>query len=254
MSTTPQLPTYAVKIVDASASWKSHQAIYKIITAIKAENLADDAKIEFIVKDNAGIVEDIKRWCGVTGHGFYEKDTKGDSTKDGIPPGTRRCGLVKHTRVGENEWEARNRGREMSLTAIISTAALEEVLYPLDKALAAAVLGMGVNVVFEGAGVRLVKKSYQSRLSGGWIGWLFTGMVKKAMKNEIGWPQPEESIKMLEELGAKFWICGPSMKPYGVGSKEVVVKEWTAAGPITWVELLATSDVHVSSQAKFEKP
>lgn len=140
----------------------------------------------------------------------------------------------------------------MSMTAIISTAALK-VLFPLDKALAAAVLGMDVNVVFEGAGVRLVKQGYQPRLSG-WIGRLFTGMVKRAMNNKIGWPQPEESIKILEELGAKFWICGPPMRPYGIGTEEVVVKEWTAAGPVTWVELLATSDVHVSSQARFEKP
>jgi hypothetical protein len=71
MSATPPLPTNNRKVVDASFSWKSHQAIYKIITAIKAENLADDAKIEFIVKGNAGIVEDIKRWCSVKGFGIY---------------------------------------------------------------------------------------------------------------------------------------------------------------------------------------
>jgi hypothetical protein len=44
------------------------------------------------------------------------------------------------------------------------------------------------------------------------------------------------------------------MKPYGVGAMEVAVKEWTAAGPVMWVELLTSSDVYVSSLARFEKP
>jgi predicted peroxiredoxin len=258
MSTTPPPPTTVPKVVDASSSWKSYQAIYKIITAIKAEKLADDAKIEFIVKDNAGIIEDIKRYCAVRGHGFYEIDTKVDSAKDGIAmtPGTRKCGLIKHTREGENEWEARNRGRETSLTVIISTAAMKEVLFPLEKALAAAVLGMDVNVVFDGAGVRWVKRGYHSRLAGWkWISWVVTGKVEDAaMKYDMGWTQPDESIKILEDLGAKFWVCGPSMKHYGVDTKEVMVKEWTSAGPVTWVDLLARSDVHVSSRARFEKP
>lgn len=221
MSATSPLPTTAPIVVDTSSFSKSYQAIYKIITAIKTANLPDDAKIEFVVKDHAEIIEDIKRWCGARGHGFYEIDVKKDSGKEGIvtAPGTRRCGLVKHTRMGENEWEARRRGREMSLTAIISSEELEEVLFPLEKALAAAVLGMGVNVVFEGAGVRFMKRGYQ----------------------------PDDSIKILEEFGAKFWICGLSMRNYQVSPEEVAAKEWTAAGPVTWVELLATTNVHVFS-------
>jgi len=221
MSATSPLPTTAPIVVDASSFWKSYQAIYKIVTAIKTGNLPDDAKIEFVVKDHAEIIEDIKRWCDAKGHGFYEVDMKRDSEKDVVvtAPGTRRCGLVKHTRMGENEWEARRRGRQVSLTAIISTEELEEVLLPLEKALAAAVLGMDVNVVFEGTGVRFMKRGYQ----------------------------PNESIKVLEEMGAKFWICGLSMRNHKIDPKEVGAKAWTAAGPVTWVELLATTNIHVFS-------
>src|ERR1700730_10095516 len=124
MSATSPLPTTTPKVVDVSSYWKSYEAICKIIAAIKTENLPDDAKIEFVVKDHAEIVEDIKRWCGARGHGFYEIDTKRDSGKNGImtAPGTRRCGLLKHTRMGESEWKERRRGRGISMTAIISTA------------------------------------------------------------------------------------------------------------------------------------
>lgn len=260
MSTTPPPPTTIPTVVDASSCWKSYQAIYKIIKAIEAEKLADDAKIEFIVKDNAGIIEDIKRYCEVRGHSFYGNDTKSDSAKDGIAmaPGTKKYGLIKHTRAGENELEARNRGREPTLTVIISTAEMKEVLFPLEKGLAAAVLGMDVNVVFDGAGVRWVKRGYghHSRLSGWkWINWVVTGKsVNAAMKYDMGWTQPDESIRLLEDLGAKFWLCGPSMKHYGVDAKEVVLKQWTAAGPVTWVDLLARSDVQASSRARFERP
>jgi len=220
MSATSPLPTAPI-VVDASSFSKSFQVIYQIITAIKTGNVPDDAKIEFVVKDHPEIIEDIKCWCSARGHGFYDIDTKRDSGKDCIvvAPGTKRYGLVKHTRMGEDEWKARSRGHETSMTAIISTEDLEEVLFPLEKALAAAVLGMDVNVVFEGAGVRFMKRGYQ----------------------------PEEAIKILEELGAKFWICGLSMRSYKVEPEEVGAKKWTAAGPVTWVELLATTNVHVFS-------
>lgn len=46
-----------------------------------------------------------------------------------------------------------------AMTVIMSTASLEHVVYPLDKALAGAVLGMNVNVVFDGAAVRLLKRA-----------------------------------------------------------------------------------------------
>ncbi len=68
-------------------------------------------------------------------------------------------------RLGEGEARVLIRkGREpvrnaRAMTVIMSTASLEHAVYPLDKALAGAVLGMNVNVVFEGAAVRLLKRA-----------------------------------------------------------------------------------------------
>jgi len=53
-----------------------------------------------------------------------------------------------------------------TMTVIMSTASLEHAVYPLDKALVGAVLGMEVNVVFEGAAVRPLKRGYRPRSSG----------------------------------------------------------------------------------------
>jgi hypothetical protein len=40
--------------------------------------------------------------------------------------------------------------------------------------------------------------------------WVVTGAARNAAtKYNFGWIEPDESIKILEELDAKFWICGP---------------------------------------------
>lgn len=139
------------------------------------------------------------------------------------------------------------------MTVVFSTADLEHICFSFDKAIGGAVLGMQVNVVFEGSGVRLLKRGYRASLSGFW-GRMFTGIVERVMRKEIGWPLPKEAVGILEELGAKFHVCGPSMVGYGVKEEELVVKNYTMGATITWVDLLARSNVCVFSKAVFEKP
>jgi predicted peroxiredoxin len=79
-------------------------------------------------------------------------------------------------------------------------------------------------------------------------------MVEKTMKNEIGQPLPKESLAMLEDLGAHFYLCGPSMFGYGVQEEELIVEKYTIAAVTTWVDLLANTDIHIFSKAQFERP
>jgi predicted peroxiredoxin len=132
-------------------------------------------------------------------------------------------------------------------------ASLEAAVYPLDKALAGAVLGMDVSVVFEGAGVRLLRRGYRSRLSG-LVGGLFTSKVEQVMRKEIGWPLPQESILILQDLGAHFYVCGPSMVGYGVREQDLIIGEYTVGAVITWAGLLAGADIQIFSKAQFDKP
>ncbi len=149
--------------------------------------------------------------------------------------------------------KAEPKRNDATITVIMSSAGLEHAVYPLDKALAGAVLGMGVNVVFEGAGVRLLKRGYRPRLSR-LAGGVFTAMVERVMKREIGWPLPQESILILQDLGARFWLCGPSMFGYGVHEQDLIVGQYTMGAVITWADLLARSDIHIFSKAQFDKP
>jgi predicted peroxiredoxin len=74
------------------------------------------------------------------------------------------------------------------------------------------------------------------------------------MKDEIGWPLPQESILALEDLGARFYVCSPSMFGYGVHEQDLIVSKYTLGAVVTWADLLAHSDIHVFSKAQFDKP
>jgi predicted peroxiredoxin/TusA-related sulfurtransferase len=214
-------------------TWKPYMVAYEIIKEMKS--LDKGAVVEVITKDNKGILKDVNTWCEATGHILLGSEKRGEKMVSS---------LIQKGEPKKNDHK---------MTVIISTASLAHVLFPFDKALAGAVLGMDVNILFEGAGVRLLKKGYRSKLSG-IIGGLFTGMVEKTMKKEIGQPLPKESIKILEDLGAHFYICGPSMFGYGVQEEELIVEKYTIAAVTTWVDLLANTDIHIFSRAQFEKP
>jgi len=185
-------------VVDARGTWKPYRVAYEIIKAVRP--LDTGSVIEVITKDDQGLLNDLGIWCQATGHDLL-------STQPG--PGEARL-LIRKA-------EPKRSGQKM--TVIMSTASLEAAVYPLDKALAGAALGMDVNVVFEGAAVRLLKRGYRSRLSG-LVGGVFTAKVEQVMKSEIGWPLPQESILILEDLGARFYLCGPSMAGYGVREQD----------------------------------
>jgi TusA-related sulfurtransferase/predicted peroxiredoxin len=218
--------------VDARWTWKPYRVAYEVIKALRGRDTG--AVVEVITKNDQGLLNDLGVWCRATGHELLS-----------VQPGEGQARVL--IRKGEPVRNAR------TMTVIMSTASLEHAVYPLDKALAGAVLGMDVNVVFEGAGVRLLKRGYRPRLSG-LAGGVFTAMVERVMKKEIGWPLPQESILILEDLSARFYVCGPSMFGYGVHEPDLIVVTYTLGAVITWADLLARSDIQILSKAQFDKP
>jgi predicted peroxiredoxin/TusA-related sulfurtransferase len=219
-------------LVDARGTWKPYRVAYKVIKALRGRDTG--SVVEVTTKDDTGLLNDLGIWCRATGHELL-----------GVQPGERQARVV--IRKAE---PARN---DRTMTVIMSTASLEHAMYPLDKALAGAVLGMAVNVVFEGAGVRLLKRGYRSRLSG-LVGGVFTAKVERVMKDEIGWPLPQESILILEDLGARFYVCSPSLVGYGVREQDLIVSKYTLGAVVTWADVLARSDIQIFSKAQFDKP
>lgn len=220
-------------VVEQRHALKAYQAAYAVIQELSRKDA--EAVVELLIKNDKGMLQDIATWCSTTGYRLICSELGEE--------GEMRCLIQK----GEQKINHK------IMTVVISTADLEEVAYPFDKAIGGAVLGMTVNVIFEGAGVRLLKRGYRASLSGFW-GRMFTTTVENVMKDKIGWPLPQDAITMLEELGANFYVCGPSLVGYGVREEELLIKNHTLGGTITWVDLLARSNVSVFSKAAFEKP
>jgi len=219
-------------LLDARGTRKPYRVAYDVIKVMRG--LDTGSVVEVITKDDKGLLNDLDVWCRATGHELL-----------GMQPAAGEARLL--IRKAE---PARN---EQTMTVIMSTARLENAVYPLDKALAGAALGMDVNMVFEGAAVRLLKRGYRPKLSG-LVGGLFTAKVEGVMKDEIGWPLPQESILILEDLGARFYVCSPSLSGYGVHEQDLIVSKYTLGAVVTWADLLAHSDIHVFSKAQFDKP
>jgi predicted peroxiredoxin len=220
-------------VVEARHAFKGYQAAYAVIQELSHKD--SEAVVELVIRNDKRILKDIATWCSTTGYQLICSEPGEENEL--------RCLIQK----GEQK---RN---DKTMTVVISTANLEDVAYPFDKAIGGAVLGMQVNIVFEGAGVRLLKRGYRAPPSGFW-GRIFTTVVENVMKDKIGWPLPQDAIAMLEELGANFYVCGPSLVGYGVREEELVAKNHTLGGTITWIDLLAQSSVNVFSKAIFEKP
>ena len=219
-------------LLDVRGTWKPYRVAYEVIKALRPLDIG--SVVEVITKDDQGLLNDLGFWCRATGHELL-----------GTQPGQGEARVLIRKRE-----PVRN---DRTMTVIMSTASLEAAVYPLDKALAGAVLGMDVSVVFEGAGVRLLQRGYRSRLSG-LVGSVFTSKVEQVMKKEIGWPLPQESILILQDLGARFYLCGPSMSGYGVREQDLIIGEYTVGAVITWADLLARADIQIYSKAQFDKP
>jgi predicted peroxiredoxin/TusA-related sulfurtransferase len=229
----PRMRTKEMASLDMRWTWKPYMIAYEIIVALRGQETG--SVVEVTTKDDPGVLQDLRTWCEATGNELVGSLPQAEG----------------EVRSLIRKGKPRRYGK--SMTVVISTASLEHVVYPLDKALAAAVLGMDVNLVFEGAGVRLLRQGYRSRLSGA-VGRVFTAMVERVMSADIGWPLPQEAVRILADLGARFYICGPSMSGYAVAENELVVPRYTVAAVVTWADLLAHTDIPIFSKAQFEKP
>jgi len=65
---------------------------------------------------------------------------------------------------------------------------------------------------------------------------------------------PSRAIEILEELGAHLYVCGPSLKEFGMKDEDIMVKSVVIASTMTWIALMAQSDVNISSTPQWCRP
>lgn len=237
-------------LVDARYTTKSYIIAYELLKELRHRN--PESLVEVVFKNNKGLLKDLVTWCEVTGNELLSSEPS-ENGKD------MRCLIQKSLAierrgsvVSSGSGSGGPSGVAKSMCVLLSTADLESLVLPLDKALAGAVMGMNVHVCFEDSGVRLLKKGFRATLSG-LLGRIFTGNTESTIKNARGAPLPSAALEILEELGARFYVCGPSLKEHGVREEEIVIKNFTEASAMTFVDLMVRSDVKVFSKAEFER-
>jgi len=123
---------------------------------------------------------------------------------------------------------------------ILSNAGLEELLSPLGFAWAAAVSGREVHIYFQGPAVRILRKGFKEKLKG--IGAPFSVFARKGLSS-IGHIPPQEKLRELKNLGAKFYVCQPSMDHFKVKKPDLIFPDAILAEYVTFLEIINEADI-----------
>lgn len=130
--------------------------------------------------------------------------------------------------------------RSGKMAMILSNQGLEELLSPLGFVWAAAVSGMDVHIYFQGPAVRILKKRFVEKLNG--FNSIFSGFARKGLRT-IGHIPPQDKILELKELGAKFYLCQPSMDHFKVLKSDLIFEDVILAEYVTFLEVLKDADI-----------
>jgi predicted peroxiredoxin/TusA-related sulfurtransferase len=172
------------------------------------------------------IENDMNAWSRMTGHRLLEMETSNNYQRYFIE----KVNIKKPERI---------------LAMIISDPGLEKLLSPLGLALSAALSGTDVYLYFQGPAVRVLKKNFKAKLSG--IQKPLSSFARKEMA-KAGHLPPQDKLEQLKELGARIYICGGSMNPFGVKKSDLVFDDVIVAEYLTFLEIMDNADIHIFLQ------
>jgi predicted peroxiredoxin/TusA-related sulfurtransferase len=189
----------------------------------KLRDLKEGDVLEIVTDTFEPIENDIGAWCRMAGHELVALEKGPDRHSYYVAKGS-------------------PRETEHKLGMVISDPGLEQLLSPLGFALAAALGGSDVHLYFQGPAVRVPRRGFSAKLSG--IGRPFSGFARRGMA-KVGHVPPQEKLGQLKELGAHFYICGPSMQHFGVKKDELIFDDIVMAEYLTFMEVMNKADVHI---------
>lgn len=189
----------------------------------RLEAMDEGETLEVLTDDFEPFPADIAAWCRATGHRLVESEAAASGLRFLIEKGRREPGGKK-------------------LAMIVTAAGLEELLSPLGFALAAALEGIQVDLFFQGPAVRVLARGYRPRLAG----WArpFSRFAAAAM-NRAGHVPAQEKLAQLRALGARLWVCGPSMEHFGVRREELVFEELAVVEYLSFMAVMEQADIQL---------
>jgi predicted peroxiredoxin/TusA-related sulfurtransferase len=213
-----------VQVVDGRGRSVSTAVLFEVVLVM--EDPAAGTLIRVQADPLPALDSDIRAWCQSTGHELVGVEDM----------------------VEARQYTIRKVGERRSLPGwaiVISNPGLEELLSPLGFALAAALAGSRVALYFQGPAVRVLSRSFSEKL-GGWKR-PFSGIARRRLEN-MGHPTPHVKLRQLSHLGAKIYICGPSMDHFKVTSTEILLPGVQVAAYPTFVGEMNAAGVHVFLQ------
>lgn len=211
-------------VVDGRGRSVSTAILYEVVRSMR--ELQPGAVINVLTDVRAAVDSDIRAWCGTTGHELVEVQEAA---------GTREYAVRKAAEVREQPGWA----------IVISNPGLEELLSPLGFAVAAGLAGSAVSIYFQGPAVRVLTRSFSERLPG----WKrpFSAFARRGL-DRAGHPPPHVKLRQLNDLGARIYVCGPSMDHFKVRPEELLFAGIRIAAYPTFVAEMNDAGVQVFLQ------
>lgn len=128
------------------------------------------------------------------------------------------------------------------MAVVITSKALDDLISPLGFALAGASAGMEVALFFQGPGVQVLRKGFQGRLSG--MQAPFSAFARRGMAG-VGHDPPAVKLRQLHDLGAKFYVCHPSLDHFGVNQSQLAFDDVILAEYVTFLEAMRNAAIQM---------
>lgn len=217
----PQTPTSSS--IDTRPKTITTAIAYEANRALLA--LADGELLEVLTEDFEPIESDLAVWCEATGQRLVRIEP--------VTDGRRFLIEKRPSRTGET-----------ALALVISTDGLEELLSPLGFALAAALEGIETHLYFQGPGVRVLARGFRPRLRG-W-GRPFSRFAASGLAR-AGHVSAQEKLRQLRSLGARLYVCGPSLQHFKVAREELIFDDLPVVEYLSFIAVMERADVHIYS-------
>jgi predicted peroxiredoxin/TusA-related sulfurtransferase len=185
--------------------------------------MADGEVLELVTDDFGPLEPEMTAWCAAAGHRLRDSTTI---------PGAHRFLIEKGSAAPKGT----------SLAVVVSSDGLEELLSPLGFALAAALEGMAVHLYFQGPAVRVLQHGFRPRLRG----WArpFTRFAAGGLKR-AGHIPAQDKLRQLHALGARVYVCGPSLAHFRVDADDLVVDDVKVVEYLAFMAVMASADIHL---------
>jgi predicted peroxiredoxin/TusA-related sulfurtransferase len=190
---------------------------------MKLREMGEGDVLEIVTEAFEPIESDIRAWCRMTGYNLVNVEKAPDQERYYVE-------------------KAAPKGKEHKLALVISNAGLEELISPLGFALGAALAGIDVHVYFQGPAVKVLKDGFKEALPG--MSRPFSRFARKGLA-EIGHVPPQDKLRQLRELGACFYVCGPSMEHFRVKKDELIFDDVVVSEYLTFLEVMEKADIHI---------